>query len=282
MKILASLTLQLSGAATLSVAGFAAMASSSLLGQAIPAPKAQDAVTQLPAFEVASIRPPDPSRGEVNGFYTYPGGRIVASGCTLQYLVMLAFDLQRFQISGGPGWMDDDRYDIQAKPSDSSPSSKSNPASRKSPPSEEQRQMLQSLLIDRFQLKFHRATKEGSVYMLKRGETELKLQAPKDTSAFPWAGGITGGWFGGGIRGENISMTQLAARLARYFERPVLDETGLQGSFDFEYRTGDENNDADMQGFLLESMKGIGLKLESGKGTIDTIAIDRAEKPSAN
>lgn len=86
----------------------------------------------------------------------------------------------------------------------------------------------------------------------------------------------------GGIRGENISTPQLAARLSRFFEHPVLDQTGLQGAFDFEYRTGDENNDADIPSFLLEAMKGIGLKLESGKGQIETIVIDHAEQPSAN
>jgi uncharacterized protein (TIGR03435 family) len=245
-------------------------------------PKAGDATSPLPAFEVASIRPPDPNRGEVNGFYTYPGGRIVARGCTFQYLVMLAFDVQEFQISGGPGWMKDDRYDIQAKPPESSPVSKSNPATAKSPPSQEQRLMLQSLLIDRFQLRFHHTTKEGSVYLLTRGTKELKLQAPKDKNAFPWAGGIDGGWFGGGIRGENISMPQLAARLSRFFERPVLDQTGMQGSFDFEYGTGDENNDADIPAFLIGAMKEIGLKLAPGKGSIDAIVIDHAEKPSEN
>jgi uncharacterized protein (TIGR03435 family) len=267
-------------------AGLATMNGMLAIGQASAATSnAQDAATPLPEFEVASIRPTDPSRGEWNGLYTYPGGRIVCKGCTVQYLIMSAFDVQQFQISGGPDWIGvdrGDRFEIEAKPSDSSPSTQSNPSISKLPPSEEQRQMLLSMLIDRFQLKFHRTTKEGPVYILTKGEKELRLQPPKEKNDFPWAGGITGGWLGGGIRGQNISMAQLAVRLSRFFERPVLDRTGLQGSYDFEYRTGTDDNDADIPGFLIQSMKEIGLKLASGKGPVDTIVIDHAEKPSAN
>jgi uncharacterized protein (TIGR03435 family) len=144
--------------------------------------------------------------------------------------------------------------------------------------------MLQSLLADRFQLKFHREIKEGSVYILSKGGGQLKLTPPKDKSAFSWAGGISGGWFGGGIRGENISMPQLAARLSRFLKKTVLDQTGLEGSFDFEYRLGgdDKENDADIPSFLLTSMKGIGLMLKPGHGPVETIVIDHVEKPSAN
>jgi uncharacterized protein (TIGR03435 family) len=236
----------------------------------------------LPEFEVASIHRVDSNRGEVNGFSNYPGGRIVARGCTLRYLIMVALDVQDHQISGGPAWIDEDKYDIQAKPPETSSASKLNPALEKSPPNQEQRQMLQSLLIDRFQLKFHRIAKEGTVYLLTRGTKELKLKPPKDKTAFPWAGGLAGGWFAGGIRGQNISMPQLAARISRFVEHPVLDRTGLQGSYDFEDPTGSDNNDADIPGFLIGAMSEIGLKLESGKGPVEAVVIDRAEKPSAN
>jgi uncharacterized protein (TIGR03435 family) len=74
---------------------------------------------------------------------------------------------------------------------------------------------------------------------------EKVLLHPKDKKAFPWAGGITGGWFGGGIRGENISMPQMATRLSRFLKRPVLDQTGVRGSFDFEYPVGGDDNDDD-------------------------------------
>lgn len=245
----------------------------------------QRAQPTMPEFEVASVRPSGPNQREMNGHYTYPGGKVRCSGCRLEYLVMIAFDAQQFQISGGPAWMDlvsGDPFDIEAKPPESSSSARSNPASPKSALSEEQRQMLRALLADRFHLRFHRENKKGPVYILSRGTGELKLLPPKDSKAFPWAGGINGGWFVGGIRGQNISMPQLATRLSRFLKRPVLDQTGVTGSFDFEYPVGGDDNDADIQTFLLTSMKGIGLVLRPGEGSVETIIIDHAEKPSAN
>ncbi len=142
--------------------------------------------------------------------------------------------------------------------------------------------MLQSLLVDRFGLQFHRVVKEGPVYVLTRGTSALKLTHPNDKNAFPWAGGITRGWFGGGMRGENISMGQLAARLSRFLNRPVLDHTGIEGSFDFGYRNGSDDNDADITGFLITAMKEIGLRLRSAKGPVDTLVIDHVERPTEN
>ena len=231
------------------------------------------------------MRPSSPNQREMNGLYTYPGGRIAGKGCTVQYLIMVAFNLQQFQISGGPEWINllsGDHFDLEAKPSETSASARSNPALAKLPPNEEQRAMLQSLLAERFQLRFHRDAKEGSVYVLTKSRGPLQLVAPKDPKAFPWAGGITGGWFGGGMRGENISMPQLAARLSRFLERPVLDRTGIDGSYDFEFRFGGDDNDADIPGFLMTAMNGIGLNVKPAKGLVETLVVDHVEHPSEN
>jgi uncharacterized protein (TIGR03435 family) len=245
----------------------------------------QGGQTGQPAFEIASIHPSGKDQREINGLYIYPGGRIACRGCTLQYLIMRAFNVEHFQIAGGPAlvdWETGERFEIQARPPVSSPSAQSNPPSPKSAPSDEQRQMLQSLLADRFQLRFHREVKDGRVYILTKGRGKLKLTAPKDKNAFPWAGGISGGWFGGGMRGQDISMPQLAVRLSRFLEGPVLDQTGIEGSFDFEYPTGADDNDSDIPGFLMSAMKAIGLDLKSGKGSLETIVIDQVKRPSEN
>ncbi len=128
---------------------------------------AQQAPGTTPAFEVASVKPT--TSRELGGVYTYPGGRVGFRGCTLQYLVEQAFNLQPFQLSGGPGWMQTERYDIDATPPASSASSKSMPPYAKAPMNDEQRQMLQALLAERFQLKYHRETREGPVYLLVKG-----------------------------------------------------------------------------------------------------------------
>jgi uncharacterized protein (TIGR03435 family) len=242
-----------------------------------------DATAQALAFEVASIKPSGPDERVVGDFRAYPGGGIIARGCSLQFLIMLAFDLQSDRIDGGPDWIHTNRYNIDAKPPESSLSSKSNPAWSKSPPNAEQRQMLQSLLVERFNLHFHRTSKEGSVFILMKGDRALKLQPPKNKDEYPWAGSIEGGLpSGSGLRGTNISMAQLATRLSGWLHRPVLDHSDLQGSFDFEYKTGNSEEDADVPSAILTSLNGIGLHLFAGKGPVETLIIEHIEKPSAN
>jgi uncharacterized protein (TIGR03435 family) len=254
------------------------------IGQSVVAPVA--AAGKLPEFDVATIKPAGPN-SQINGGYTYPGGRVECIGCTLQYLVMLAFNVESWQVSGGPNWIDisgGSRYDIEAKPPESSQAIKLNNPEKKTPPSAEQRQMLQSLLMDRFQLKFHRGQKEGDVYILSRGEKPLKLQPPKDPEEFHWAGSISGGAVvdGSGVAGHNISMPELAARLSGFLRRPVLDQTGLAGTYDFEYRTGNEDPDSSATVGIIQSMQEIGLKLAQGKGPVEAIVIDHIERPSEN
>ena len=91
-------------------------------------------VASPPVFEVASVKPTGTQPRMGAGLFTYPGGRIVASNCALYYLIQQAFDVQSFQVAGGPGWIKNDRFDIEAKPPASSASSKSNPSSIKLPP----------------------------------------------------------------------------------------------------------------------------------------------------
>ncbi len=255
------------------------------LGQSVVVPVA--AAGKLPEFDAATIKPASPNNYEINGGYTYPGGTFRCVGCTLQYLVMLAFNLQNWQVTGGPSWIDinrGSRYDIEAKPTESSQATKLNNPEKKTPPSAEQRQMLQSLLMDRFQLKFHREQKEGDVYILSRGDKPLKLQPPKDPAGIHWAGQPGGGAIviGSGVAGINISMPELGARLSGFLRHPVQDQTGLIGTYDFEYRTGNEDPDSSATVGIIKSMQEIGLKLAQGKGPVETIVVDHIERPSEN
>ena len=143
--------------------------------------------------------------------------------------------------------------------------------------------MLQTLLIDRFHLKLHRETREGPVYLLTRGSKPLKLQPTKDPKDYPWAGSLGGGGFdGGGMRGANITMPQLAERLGLRLERPVIDQTNLTGAYDFRIEYAAESERPDLTASIITSLRNLGLKLEAGKGPIETIVIDHAEKPAAN
>jgi uncharacterized protein (TIGR03435 family) len=252
-----------------------------LFAVAAPLARAQVDNTKLPEFEVATIKPADPN-GRVVGLFTYPGGRILCTQCPLQYLIMEAFNVQMFQVAGGPNWKSfgsGTSFDVEAKPPSSSQSSKSNPASFKEHPNDEQRQMLQALLIDRFQLKFHREAKEGSVYILGKNGSPLRLQAPQTKDAFYGCNATQGN-----LIGWNVSMPQLAVCLSGYLHRPILDQTGVQGSFDLEAPRVALSNDpeSDSMSSIFDSLQRIGLKLTSGKGPVETIVIDSVQKPSEN
>jgi uncharacterized protein (TIGR03435 family) len=149
--------------------------------------------SNIPHFEVASVKPS--SSRVLNGAYTYPGGRVAFRGCTFLYLVQLAFDLQEFQIAGQADWMKDDfdRFDIDATVPPGSKSSSANPAISKTPMNDEQRRMLQSLLAERFGLRYRQDTTEGAVYFLTRNGKALKIADAKDKNAYPWSGSPAGG-----------------------------------------------------------------------------------------
>jgi uncharacterized protein (TIGR03435 family) len=245
-----------------------------------------ETAAQLPKFDVASIKPLSPGATEfVNALLTYPGGRVMCKGCTLQYLMMEAFNVEAFQVIGIPHEIESNRFNIEAKPPVTSESIHSNPAYSKVPPNKEQRQMLQALLMDRFQLKWHRGSEEGKIYVLMVGDKGVKLKAPKDKNEYSWAGGIGGGApDGDGLRGTNISMPQLAERLSGWLERPVYDLTKLQGSFDFECQVSDSDNNSnvDILSSVITSLKCVGLNLRKAEGPVESIVVDHIEKPSVN
>jgi uncharacterized protein (TIGR03435 family) len=201
---------------------------------------------------------------------------------------MVSYSVQPFQISGGAAWTNigrGDRFDIEARPQEDSASAHWVASSPRLPLGDEELKMLQSLLAERFRLQIRHDLKEGQVYQLIRGSSALKLMAPKHPDEGSWAGGISGGLPDGeGLRGTNISMPELVLRLSRWLGRPVIDKTGLQGSFDFEYRSGavDSVSNTDGTDSILTSIKGIGLALEASKGTVETIVIEHAERPAEN
>jgi uncharacterized protein (TIGR03435 family) len=232
------------------------------------------------SFEVASVKPT--TGNEIGGIYRFPGGRVWCRGCSLSYLIELAFDAQAFQIVGGPAAAD--RYDIEGTAPPDAESRKSNPTSPKAPLLPEQRLMLRSLLVERFHLKYHAESREASVLLMTLSGKPLKLTEPKVKSDFPWSGGLRGGMFSGdGMKGESETMPDLAHRLSRYMERPVLDRSGLTGVYDFlaPYPAGDAR--PDIPSMISACLRDLGLKLESSKAPVEKIVIDAIDlTPTAN
>lgn len=239
-----------------------------------------------PAFEVASVKP-STDQDHIVGLFTYPGGRIVATNYTLKMLIQDAYNLQDHQIQGGPHWAGDDRFNIEAKPPASSESSYWVPENFKTPPNPEMRQMLQALLTGRFGLKVHAETRKESVYVLTVAKGGPKLKPP-DTAEQPFVGfGRTGSPDREAVSqlltGRNATVAMLASRLVDLLGRPVLEQTGLKGNFDFrvEYAAGETQSEA-AEPLLRALQEQLGLKLETQPGSVRVLVIDSAEKPSAN
>jgi uncharacterized protein (TIGR03435 family) len=161
------------------------------LGAGLQTGLCQSAGTR-PAFEVISIKPSDMQARTGIGISTYAGGRVAASKCTLRMLIEAAFEAQPFEIEGTSASMNHDGWDIDARPPASSKSAALKPLNRKAPPNDEQRQMLQSLLADRFALRFHREVKQQAVYFLERGNKPLKLEDARVKDGFFWVGSPQG------------------------------------------------------------------------------------------
>jgi uncharacterized protein (TIGR03435 family) len=234
-------------------------------------------------FEVASIKASPPG-GRGGGIRPAPGGeRYLATNVSLRLLIMVAYRVKAEQIVGGPAWMNTDTYDMNAK------------AERPSSV-EDLHVMLQNLLADRFQLKFHRETKEMPVYALGVDKGGHKMKPHEAQSAGdPWMDQAN--------EGLHIKLTATSApmdyfvwRLGQLMDRPVIDQTKLKGGFDFNlaytrdpppgFREGMLLNGAPMDTSgpnLFEALKQqLGLKLEPQKGSADVLVIDRAEKPVEN
>lgn len=191
-----------------------------------------------------------------------------------------------WQISGGPAWIDKDEYNIEAKPPESVQSSIKNLRYTLFGIEDERlREMLRARLIDRFQLKLHREMRTGTVFTLKRNGKQLRMRPTeiptKDDGSAPELFGSIG--YAGGTWGIfTTSMPQLAKFAADFvLHAPVVDQTGIRGSFDYRQAVPDEEpNYTDNSDSFLRFVSEMGLKLGRSKGPVERFVIDQAVKPS--
>jgi uncharacterized protein (TIGR03435 family) len=228
-----------------------------------------------PAFEVASVKP---NLLDTRGFIgAVPGGKgfrgFKAPGARVIVLMMQAYNVADWQISGGPEWIRSDAFDIDAKAE--------NPTNY-----DQIRLMLQTLLADRFQLKVRRETRVEPVYGLVMEKDSPNLVAHADDGSVPV---IRNGSKPGEKIFENMPIARLAMLLRGETHRTVLDKTGLDGSYDFklEYasslRKGPSSDAADELGeSVFAAVRKLGLKLVSQEGPSEYLVVERVEKPSAN
>jgi uncharacterized protein (TIGR03435 family) len=236
--------------------------------------------TPLPEFEVATIKPASVMH---IGILVRPGGRIEGGNCTVLYLIEEAFHAPNTLISGGAGWINSTRFDVEAIPPDDSPARHYNPPTINSLMTDDQRLMLQALLRDRFGFRYHVEKTEQPVFFLQRTGGPLRLNPAKDPSGRPFMGVIVyaDGMRNGEIEGSNTTMAYTALRLSGILRRTVVDHTGLSGAWDFHVDAPDEK-DADITNATFEGMKTLGLELKSGKAPVDTVIVDEVTKPTPN
>jgi uncharacterized protein (TIGR03435 family) len=237
-------------------------------------------------FEVATIKTAAPdAKGRFIRMQS--AHQLVAKNHSLKTLIAAAYDLSPRAISGGPAWIESERYDILAKA----------PGERR-PNLEEQMAMLRKLLTDRFKLTLHREPKEFSIYALTVAKNGSRL---KESTTSPDASPegpppLVIVISPGAVRmpGRNATISELASVMQRAaLDRPVVDQTGLRGRYDFDLEwTPDETQFGGMvPAGTAESTKPdlfaaiqqqLGLRLEATKGVIQAIVIDQAERPSEN
>jgi bla regulator protein BlaR1 len=287
----------------LATAGIITIAGPILIGL-VRAPQSRGAQSQdgpRPSFEVASIKPNNSGDGRI-AVMAQPGGRFVATNVPLKLLMRNAYRVQDFQISGGPSWINSDRFDVEAK-ADGAVNG------------EQVALMLQSLLEERFKLNIHRETKELPVYALVVGKDGQKLQQTQSDTTAPAAlppSGPPGERGAGPRRGFMIGRGQLEATaadisqlttvLSQQVGRTVIDKTGLKGLFDFKLKWTPEPGqpnpfglpagpggpdigppiDPNGPSIFTAVQEQLGLKLESQRGPVEIIVIDSVDKPSEN
>jgi uncharacterized protein (TIGR03435 family) len=258
--------------ASLSIAGMALLPLI-LIAQSSPVPILQ--------FDAASIKPasvPEPGRaakamGMAARIDATPG-RLSVQTATLQDLIDAAYGIEGYQVSGGPAWVNSVRFAVEAKSAES--------ANR-----EQLLLMLRPLLTDRFQLSFHRETRQLAVYALVVAKNGPKFQRVKT--------GTESARTKTNRLGRNVDLAWFARFLTRFgSDKPVIDKTGLTGNFDLdldmdkilmpaaEAAGGNPSSEAVFEGMVNALNDQLGLKLVSTKAPIEVFVIDHAERPSGN
>jgi uncharacterized protein (TIGR03435 family) len=244
-------------------------------------------------FEVSAVRQAAPEGSQPSspgmkrttgaGSVTVTSDRAFYRNITLKSLLMSAYDMKPFQISG-PAWIDNERYDILATIPEGTAK-------------EEVPVMLQNLLAERFRMTLHTETKEHSGYILGIGKGGPKLMPAKNQNPAS-TGGFTIKDNSAVLNLNGATMPRFVDFLSRLLGRPVIDSTGLPGKFDIALPVsmgvimpGAQETVADGSpvesdssfASLFTAVHDLGLKLDSGKVPLKCIVVDKAQKmPTEN
>ncbi len=265
-----------------------------------------------PSFEVASIKP-NTSAEMGMSVMNQPGGRFVANGITLRLLMSFAYRVRDYQIIGGPDWIASNRWNIEARAEEGTVPPRIGPIDPNVP--DPIALMVQSLLEDRFQLKFRRETRELPAYELTVAKGGAKVKLSEDQGPFvppkpgdppppPFRpggpmqrGSIRMGM--GNLETNAIDFATFVQTLSQQLGRTVIDKTGLKGLYDIKLQWTPEMGqgigpvgalppgvnpppppDPSGPSIFTAIQEQLGLKLESTKGPVEVLVIDSVQKPA--
>ena len=233
------------------------------------------ACAQQHDFQVATIKPsaPDAEKGT-----QIRGSVFATTGTTLADLLIYAYNVHPSQIVGAPEWLRTLKFDVLA-----------DPELAVRPTSIEMKAMVGRLLDDRFQLVIHREKRELPVYAIVQAGGEVKF---KKTEGGP-EGLPTGGFIPPNrLVVFNATLSNLADFLNRFsageIDRPVVDQTGIPGLFDFELRYTPANAQMNSQpadappGIFTAIKEQLGLKLQPTRAPVNVLSIAAVSKPTPN
>jgi uncharacterized protein (TIGR03435 family) len=257
--------------------------------QAPAVPQVQGAPPAAPVFDVAAIHQHIPEPHEHNSIWSSPfDGHFKASNVSLIMLIHWAFEMPDTRILSAPGWASTTRFNIDAE-ADSSIDAQmkglSSDAGR-----QQKEKMVQALLADRFRLVMHKETRELPIYALvvTKGGPKFGTIKEQGTTVNTGNGRIE-------VQASN-SVAAFAEELSDVVGRDVIDKTGIQGRYDLKLKwtpddraaplsnaSGGDASATDSGPSIFTALQEqLGLKLESQKGLVSVLVVDRAEMPSEN
>jgi uncharacterized protein (TIGR03435 family) len=222
------------------------------------------------SFEAASVKKAEAGTppGDVARNMDDSPGHFAMRNIPLRFALEWAYDIKDYQLQA-PAWVaGEERYDIIATAPGST--------------ADQMQQMLRTLIDERFQMKSHWETKDLQCYVLSPGKGANKLK-PSEGAPSLGNGGAKGALF------HNQPVSRFTFMLTRRLDRPVLDETGLKGTYDFTIDLsglgfgGRAAEDTGAPSIFSTVQSDLGLKLESAKRPIKVFVVDSANKnPTAN
>jgi bla regulator protein blaR1 len=246
----------------------------------------QDTAGSTPGFEAALIKPnktgiPMPpfkiiSNPVGTGFaFRNNAEGFAATNVTLHTLIHQLYGLQDYQVSGGPAWINSERYDVEVK---FKPSDVNDPRKLM----DQRRPQLEALLTNRFKLALHRETRDLPGYELVLLKDGPKFKESKtgyaDSNGVVRSRLLAAGDPENGLTAQAVQMGSLAQELSRRLGRPVLDKTGLAGNYDFTLRWASDGSQSASTGSMLTALsEQLGLQLNARTIAVEMLVVDHAE-----